>query len=503
MQRQRTILVPVMQYGRAAIAVGLTLYFVLVPAIFVWRNIVDPALKTGDIPREAWRLHRYLTPRYEKWARARIASRKAADVHYLDVPATEWPLYGCVFYLWGTEHLQAAYEKDPSLAREAPVESAHDTIEACKDLLLDPVHHTWVKTHWGDDYMHEQNVFFRSLIIAGLTSYERLVGTGEYIPLLRDQADTLAAELDASPYGVLDDYPGECYPIDVFAAVAWLRRSDAVTGADHSAFVARQLRAFQGDRLDDRGMIPWLVHPWSGEQLEASRGILNSHILIFADEIYPAEGRIWYDLYEEHFWQETWYAAGYREYYRDRPGSEWTYDVDAGPIIGGFSPSANAFGIAAARVNGRFDQAYTLSAQVLAVSWPLPDGRLVGTRFLSDRNNAPYLGETALLWQLAEPPADGMDIVQGGHLPGAIYLGFAIAFAATALVFLAVYWRFRRWRRRESESRLLAPRIQFTLWATAVVLAPVLLLTNGLTLAVLALLATQFFPVVRGEPKAS
>ena len=130
-------------------------------AINPWGKI--PALRTGDIPREAWRLHRYLTPRYEAWARARIASKRAADIHYLDVPATEWPLYGCVFYLWGTEHLQAAYEKDPGLTPEPPVEFARDTIEACKDLLLDPVHHTWVKKHWGDDYMHQENVFFRSL----------------------------------------------------------------------------------------------------------------------------------------------------------------------------------------------------------------------------------------------------------------------------------------------------------------------------------------------------
>lgn len=495
----RRYLTSAILYGNALIAIGLAAYYLFIPGVLVLRDISDPALRNGDIPRVAWRLHRHLTPRYEEWARARIASGRAATVHYLDVPGTEWPLYGCVFYLWATEHLQDAYEKDPTLAPAPPAEYARGTIEACKDLLLDPVHHTWVKKHWGDDYMHEEDVFFRSLIIAGLTSYERLVGTGEYVPLLRDQADTLAAELDASAYGVLNDYPGECYPIDVFAAVAWIRRSDSVTGADHSAFIARELRAFDGEQLDERGLIPWLVDPGSGEQLEPSRGITNSHILIFAHEIYPDKAKIWYDLYEKYFWQETWYAAGFREYYRERPGSEWTYDVDSGPIIGGFSPSANAFGIAAARVNGRLDQAYTLSVQVLAACWPLPFGCLLGTRLLSDPIHAPYLGESAILWQLTETPAEGMPIVQGGYWPGAMYVGFAVVFSLAFLVFFTAYWRLRRLQRKQNQWQLLVPRIQFALWLAVILAAVPLFAFGGLLYGTLAVLATQLFPVVSAK----
>ena len=253
-----------MVYVNALTASCLAVYFLLIPGLMVTRNLCDPALKNGGIPREAWRLHRRLAPRYERWAKARIASKKAARVYYLNVPGTEWPLFGSVFYLWATEHLQDAWQDDPSRAPEAPIAYARGAIEACKDLLLDPSHHTWVRKHWGDDYMHDQNVFFRSLIIAGLTSYEQLVGSGEYLPLLRDQIDTLSAELDASPHGVLYDYPRECYPIDVFAAVAWIRRADAVAGTDHSAFIARERRAFEGRRLDKNGLIPWLVDPQTG-----------------------------------------------------------------------------------------------------------------------------------------------------------------------------------------------------------------------------------------------
>ena len=248
--------------------------------------------------------------------------------------------------------------------------------------------------------------------------------------------NTLAAELDASPHGVLYDYPGECYPIDVFAAVAWIRRAGELTGTDHSAFVARQRRAFEGERLDRNGLIPWLVDPSTGEQFEASRGIVNSHILIFCRELYPDLAGAWYERHEQYFWQEKWWGAGFREFYRDRPGSEWTYDVDAGPIIGGFSPSASGFGLAAARVNGRLDHAYTLGAQLLAVSWPLPDGRLLTPRLVSDWDHAPYLGELAVLWQLTETPDEGVRIVTGGSLAGSVYLALAVYFGGTLLAFL-------------------------------------------------------------------
>ena len=504
-QQQPSLLGSLMIHGGALVACAVVAWFFFIPAFLVIRNLRDPAIRTGEIPNEAWRLHRYLAPKYEEWARERIASKKAGTVYYLNVPGTEWPLFGSVFYLWATDHLQQAWEADHSLSKEAPVEYARDTIEACKDLLLDPVHHTWVVTHWGEDYMHTENVFFRSLLIAGLTSYERLVKSGEYVPLLKDQIDTLAKELDESPHGVLHDYPRECYPIDVFAAVAWIRRADEVTGTDHSEFVKRELRAFSGDHLDDRGLIPWFVNPWTGEQLKKNRGIVNSHILIFAPEIYSASATEWYQLFEKHFWQEKWYASGYREFYRDRPDSEWTYDVDSGPIIDGFSPSANAFGIASARVYGRMDQAYTLGAQVLAAAYPLPDGRLLGARLLSDMEHAPYLAETAILWQLTETPRKGVPIVQGGHLTGAIYIGLTFFLGLSLLVFLICFFRILRWHRRKRLGNFLWIPLQFMLWLIVSIVGLSLFTFHSYPLgavAIVFLLASLFFPVIFIRRKA-
>ena len=154
-------------------------------------------------------------------------------------------------------------------------------------------------------------------------------------------------------------------------------------GTDHSAFVARAARGFQGEMLDAYGLPPYVADPATGALCDTSRGVGNSYVCIYAPELYPDLARQWFESYETNFWQKRIGAAGFREYPRNRPGAEQflDYDVDAGPIIAGFSPAANAFGLAAARVNGRFDLAWPLAGQVLAASWPLPDGSLLGRAF--------------------------------------------------------------------------------------------------------------------------
>ena len=123
----------------ALILAGLTLYWFLLPGVILLWDLSDSRLRhPSGIPRAAWRVHRALTPRYERWARQRIASGIAAHLQLYDVPSTEWPMFGSVFYLSATEALQDEWERDPSRSRQAPREYARKTIDACTDLVLDP-----------------------------------------------------------------------------------------------------------------------------------------------------------------------------------------------------------------------------------------------------------------------------------------------------------------------------------------------------------------------------
>ena len=433
----------------AGVLAGLALYFFLMPGVIVMRNLCDPALRAPGIPKQAWRLHQVLAPRFTAWARERIASGRAAHLALHDVPSTEWPMFSSVFYLWATEALQADWERqDPAQRGTAPAAYARPAIDAAIDVILDPAHHTWVRQHWGADYLHNQNCFFRSLLIAGVTSYTRLTGDRQHLPLLRDQVQTLCAELDASSTGLLEDYPGECYPIDVVCCVACLQRAAAVLDIDVRDFVARERRAFTGHMLDACGLPPYVADARTGAAYDSSRGTGNSHTLIFAPELWPDLAHTWYAAYEKHFWQDPGWAAGFREYPRVAGKPETFFEIDAGPVIRGFGPAANAFGLAATRINGRFDHAFTLGAQIVVASWPLPDGTLLGCRMLSSAGgqHAPYLGETALLFHLTQNPATGISVTHGGHLPLLVWIGLALYFGIGGLLLARAVQVWRRTR---------------------------------------------------------
>jgi hypothetical protein len=470
----------------AAVLLCVSAWFFLAPAASVTLDVRDDALRSGGVPRSAWRIFESLTPVYEHWARERIASSRAAGRPVTDISGTEWPVFGSAFYLWSVESLEDAWLKDRSVFPVEPKLFARDAVEAAKDLIIDPSSAGWVKKYWGDGYLHRENVFYRMLIIAGLTSHKRLTGWTGHLAELRDQVETLSAEIDASPTGLLDDYPGQCYSTDVIAAVTMIRRADAVLGTDHSAFVTRALRGFRGDALAEPGLPPYLVDSRTGKAIGVARGCSNSYACMFAPEIWPDAARKWYDLYVKHFWQHRWMTDGFREFPEDVPGGEWYFDVDSGPVIAGHGVSACAFGLAAARTNGRFDQAYPLAAEALAASWPLPDGTLAMARLLSNATDAPLVAEAAILFALTREPVGGPVVRATGGPPGfvyaliAIYLGVGLAQIFCAVVKLRSLRRLRVGPPR-------AARTQFALWGALVVgsagsvlfgpAAPILLLT--------------------------
>jgi hypothetical protein len=226
-----------------------------------------------------------------------------------------------------------------------------------------------------------------------------------------------------------------------------------------------------------------------------------SYVLIYAAELYPEQARRWYDLYVQDFWQDNWLASGFREYPKDIAHTDWLMDPDSGPVMFGFSPSGNAYGVAAARVNGRFDQAWTLGAQALAAAWPLPDGSWLGARLLSaaSRGHAPYLGEMNLLFLFTRQPAAGVPIITGGHLPLLVWIGFALTLGIGSLVLLGSLRRWKLWLRNADTVRVPLPRVQLTLWLVLVGLSGIFLLAGKTLPSFVLLLLAQLVPRQTGR----
>jgi hypothetical protein len=422
----------------------------------------------------------------------------ATQLSTSDISGTEWPLFGSVFYLWTTEALQEAWEEDPSLAPVKPSQYARGAIEAAAALVADPNHAEWVKDKWGDDYLHKENLFYRMLLISGFTSYQKLMSDDKYLLRLRDQVESLAKEMDDSPFGLIDDYPGECYPIDILPAIAAIQRADEVLGTDHSGFVRRALRAFEGERLDPQTELPaYVANSKSGQGYGSARGVGISFMLIWAPELWPETARQWFSRYEKQFWQEGSLLVGVREYPDSHPNFDrWLVDVDAGPVLAGYGSGASAFGIGATRANGHFEKAYPLSAQALVVSWPLPDGTLLLPRLLSDYVDAPYLGEAALLFSLtrrsiADSPGPA------GRLPLLVYIVMSV-YAAVALAWMsAVTVRISKWKRTLLQRDFPAPGWQLGIWAALVISGAIAWMVSWELACALLLLLAQFLPRVK------
>jgi len=484
----------------AVIVILLSLWFLVCPSIRGALNIRDPALQRPGIPGSVWRLYRSLTPRYATWARTRVAQGQAEGMSINDISGTEWPLFGSVFYLWAVENLQTAWDAGDRTVTTEPKVFAREAIVAASELVIDPRHAAWVKKHWGGDYLHRENVFYRMLVMAALTSREKLLHDHAHLDMLRDQVETFAKELDASKSGLLDDYPGECYPGDVMAALMCIKRADAVLDTDHSKFLEKALRGFTGKNATRYGLPPYAASAGTGVPTSPPRGCANSYMGLTAPELWPVQAREWFALYDRFFWQQRICAVGYREYPSGLPHSNWTMDVDAGPVIAGHGVAASTFGVGAARRNGRFDRAYPLAAEMLATVGELPNGVLIVPRLLSNLSDAPMLGEAAILWQLSIQPEKGFPLKTGGSVPPYVYIVLVTIFLLGAWRALDALWKFKEaWRRPVPEVR--APALQILLWICAAGGAIAALSMGHGLIAIVLLLVAVALPVVKRKKR--
>ena len=383
-----------------------SLWFVLLPVALIIGTLQDPAWRNGRIPEAAYRWHAALGERIGPWADQRNGSERAAQLSINDISGTEWPMFSAVFYLWASEALQEQWQQGPRTG-PSPAENQAASIAALARLIVDPAQADWVRRHWGDGYLHDQNLFYRMLLIAGLDSYERLSGDLQFQALLRTQAADLALELDQSPFGAVDDYPGQSYTVDILMAYAVIARAQRRLGDHDPAWALRAQRAFSAGYTDPLQRLPaYAIDAKSGLRRGPARGVGLSMMLCHAEQLWPGLAREWYARYVDRFWQERLGLAGFRELAGDDPDSaDWTIEVDAGPVVAGFGTAANAFGVGAARRQGDLDRAYPLSALALLLSWPLADGSLLTPRLLSNLVDAPHTGEAAVLYAFTRTPA--------------------------------------------------------------------------------------------------
>jgi hypothetical protein len=373
--------------------------------------------------------------RYDRWAASYRSSGYAAKVSSGNVAGTEWPVFGSVFYLLSAEELRKAN-------RIAQTDELRHSLEGAAELVADPMSGSWVRKKWGEAYLEKEDVFYRMLVILGLTAYADMTQDRRYDAMVETQARGLSRELLAAPYHVLDDYPGECYPNDVIWAAAAINRVGALPIAERKE-LAQRITGSIAEQLSDRHGLPaMLVDAITGEIQQPSRGCSNSGLLGFAWELSPATAANWYSRYVESFWIDNHWLVGFREHPANSPAT--FADVDSGPILFGVGTVATAFGIGAARAAGRVDHAAPMTMEVLAGTWPTPFGLVVPGIMGWAAADSWVLGETALLFAMTRPNYRGQVTPFTGQPPIVVW-GFVLFYVALGTIMVLREWRY--WRR--------------------------------------------------------
>lgn len=388
--------------------------FCLYPAGVIVKLLADAELRQTGVSSALPDWFEATSTQHVDWAEEYLNSGMAVTVAHTEVAATEWPMFGSVFYL------VTAQELHESGLVDATTGVVRDAVERSAEIVASPQTATWVRKKWGDDYLEKENLFYRMLLIKGLAAHQSITSDKTYDELLVRQTHMLAVELAAAPLHLLDDYPNECYPNDILWAVAAIQRSGKLRNEDHRRLVQDFMQTFDGPNVSVRGLPAYQMNSVHGFILQEPRGCGNSGILQFAAELDPEIAQSWYAAYERDFWKDNGWLAGFTEL--PVGANDRVMDVDSGPVAFEYGSVASAFGIGAANSVGRLDHSVPLTYQAVACAWPTPFGFMLPKLMGLVAVDSPSLGEVALLFSMSRPDEVGEVVPYEGNVPGIVWV---------------------------------------------------------------------------------
>jgi len=425
----------------ASLLIVIKLVFFIYPAIIISLVILDPELKTTGESQLVPMWFQTTTHKYNTWAKEYLQKKYATTVKSSDIAATEWPMFGSVFYLLTVEELQAQNQID---IREKHIQKA---INNAVSIVYSPDTATWVKKKWkksyfktGKTYLEKENVFYRMLFIMGLASYEKITSNTQYHSVLEKQTQSLASELINTKYYLADDYPSQCYPSDVLWAVAAIKKATTlgITNTNINILITKLLLTLKTAHTNNIYLPPYQINSKTAKVIQNARGCSTSGILQFSPMLDINISKQWYQTYVQHFWKETPWLVGFREFSKE--DSSFT-DVDSGPIIFNIGSVASLFGIGASKSLGHLDYTVPLTIETVAYGWPTPFGFLVPSLVGKVTANSWVLGDVALLFSMTRPNYAHTTISFDGTVPFSVWgILFTFIILGVVLIYLEIKW---------------------------------------------------------------
>jgi hypothetical protein len=258
-----------------------------------------------------------------------------------NIPEAEWPFMSFCYFGYACCNLAGC---DPEIRDEALSEVRY-VIEA----LQTPRLSGFITPHFGQPFGKKDftpSVFVHGHFLNVVLRYREVSGDRRYDDLVHQVAAALIKSFSESDQGVLPSYPDMWWLTDNFVAMSALARYARAFSRDISGLKDKLVTSVKSRYLDEgSGLFATYVQPAGGKVLQGARGIsvmYGLHFLADFDEEFAAEQ---YRLAKRHLVRTGLGFGAVREFPK---GARGTGDVDSGPVLLGFGPSASGFAIGAA-----------------------------------------------------------------------------------------------------------------------------------------------------------
>ena len=261
----------------------------------------------------------------------------------------EWALYTCSMLSASLVNIATLYPKTK--------EESITAIDSLIGMVLSPEIRKYDRDRWEEDPLETLNgdnshISYLSHLAWMIAGYKQLGGGRKYDEIYHTVCEVMNRRLLASKHLNLETYPGEnIYVPDVLVAIVALKLYSDQNNGKYASTVSKWLDNMKKNHIrDSENLIASvIVEDDEGELhnfVKGSYTALSCYYLTFIDEAFAEEQ---YILFKSKFYKK-FPMAGFKEYIYKSPLI--AFDMDAGPILFGLSPTGTAFGIGPATYFG-------------------------------------------------------------------------------------------------------------------------------------------------------
>ena len=251
----------------------------------------------------------------------------------------EWALYSCSMFTAALVNIARLYPEE----REESIRLINEIIQ----IALSPEIRRYDAVRWGEDPLESlsgdrSHISYLSHLAWMIGGYRAIGGGPQFDDLHDELCEAMNRRILQSPSLNLPTYPGEfIYVPDMLVAIVALSDYARQHNGKYETTVKSWEMNMREEYLDPTtGLIPSFISSVSTVDTLPIKGSYTALSCYYLTLVDPVMAREQYDGLKKHFLKER-PITGIKEYAEKSPFL--AFDIDAGPIICGLSPTGTAF----------------------------------------------------------------------------------------------------------------------------------------------------------------